>query len=73
MSKFAMHFPVVTLSGYSAACFTDLFSTAKDFLDSNPDCQVQYEFNGQLILVNGLTQDEAWAKYTQSKFEKVKS
>lgn len=71
MSRFAMHFPVVTLSGYSAACFADLFKTAKDFLDMHPTCQVQYEFNGQLIKVNGLTHDEAWAKYIKNEFPKV--
>ncbi len=71
MSKLAKHFPIVTLSGYSASCFSDLFQTAKEFLAIHPDCVVQFEFNGQLIGVNDYTHDDAWAKYIKSEFPKV--
>lgn len=64
MSKLALHFPVLTLSGGTAASFTELFSTAKDFLDIHPDCIVQFEFNGSMIVVNDHTAESAWKHHT---------
>lgn len=64
-------FCVLTLDGFSALGFAELFESAKNVLDNMPGFKVQFHFNGYLIVVNDNTMQEAWEQYQGQKFEKV--
>ena len=66
-----MSFNVLTLDGYSAAGFTELFENAKKVLDTIPAIRVQFHFNGYMIVVNDNTAQSAWEKYLNKEFEKI--
>ena len=64
-------FCVLTLNGFSALGFVELFESAKKVLDNMPSFKVQFHFNGYIIVVNDNTVQSAWEKYQSQKFEKV--
>lgn len=66
-----MSFNVLTLDGYSASGFTELFENAKKVLDTIHGVRVQFHFNGYIIVVNDNTMQSAWEKYLKKEFEKT--
>lgn len=64
-------FQVITLDGFNALGFYELFESAENVLDIFPYCMVKFHFNGYLIVVNDNTKELAWEKYINKKFEKI--
>lgn len=67
-----MSFQVLTLDGYSALGFKELFEYAEKVLETIQSVKVQFVFNGYFIVVNDNTVESAWEKYNNHKFEEVK-
>ncbi len=66
-----MSFGTLTLEGWSAQGFTELFENAKKVLDTIPAIRVQFHFNGYMIVVNDNTAQSAWEMYLNKEFKKI--